>query len=321
MNKNDIYKLITREYEQIQTENRHLLSERKEEVYSAIPEYKKISDTVSSLCVAQGKKMLQGDHDALDEMKKELQILTEKKASLLSSHGYPSNYLEPIYNCHSCHDTGYLPDNSKCSCLKKRLFFYLYKQSGLAKLIETENFDHLSLEYYDGEDRVKFEKAVQNARIFIEEFGSHYRNLFFCGTVGTGKSFLSCCIAKELLEQNYNVIYFSANALFQKISELTFGSKDKEALSLFKNDLIGCELLIIDDLGTEIVNSFVSSELFTILNERDLHRHSTIISSNLTIEEIRDYYSDRLFSRMISNYDFYKFTGQDIRKLKKFNRQ
>lgn len=321
MNKNEIYQQIIREYEQIQTENRHMLQARKEEIYSSIPEYKEISDKVSSLCVAQGKKMLLGDEHALGEMKQELHALTARKAVLLSSHGYPADYLDAIYDCAECQDTGYLPDNSKCSCMKKKLIFHLYEQSGLAKLIETENFDHLSMEYYDGEDRAKFEKAVQNARNFIEGFGSHYRNLFFCGTVGTGKSFLSCCIAKELMEKDYNVIYFSASTLFHKISELTFGVRDKEALTLLKKDLTDCDLLIIDDLGTELVNSFVTSELFNILNERDLHKKATVISSNLTIEEIRDYYSDRIFSRLISNYDFFKFTGQDIRKLKKFNHQ
>lgn len=321
MNKQEIYQKIIREYEQTRNKNRHLLQERKEEVYAAIPEYKELSDAVSTLCVSQAKKMLLGDETALSEMKKELHSLTQQKAMLLSSHGYQADYLDEIYDCPDCHDTGYLPDNSKCPCMKKRLRFHLYEQSGLSKLLETENFDHLSMEYYDGEDRLKFEKAVQTARNFIQDFGSHYRNLFFCGTVGTGKSFLSCCIAKELLSDGQSVLYFSASALFQQISELTFGTKEKESLAYLKKDLTGCDLLIVDDLGTELVNSFVASELFSILNERHLNEKSTIISSNLTLEEIRDYYSDRIFSRLVSNYDFLKFTGQDIRKLKKFNHQ
>lgn len=318
---NTQHRAIITEYDRIQTKNRRLLQERREEIYAKIPEYKKISDSISSLCIAQGKKMLLGDTQALNEMKKQLRELTLKKAVLLQEHGYPNDYLDPIYDCPDCRDTGYLPDNNRCHCMKQRMIFHLYEQSGLMKLLETENFDHLSVEYYDGEDRVKFEKAVQSARNFIEDFGSHYRNLFFCGTVGTGKSFLSCCIAKEVLDAGYSVIYFSASALFQKISEYTFAMKDKEALAQFKNDLLGCDLLIIDDLGTESVNSFVTSELFNCLNERHLRQRSTIISSNLTIEELRDYYSDRLFSRMISNYDFLKFTGKDIRKFKKFNHQ
>ncbi len=318
---NSQYQAIITEYDRIQTANRHLLETRREEVYREIPEYKEIADSISSLCIEQGRKMLLGDTKALDEMKQKLHDLSEQKTRLLTSHAYPEDYLEPIYDCPDCKDTGYLPDNSKCHCMKQKMIYHLYEQSGLMKLLETENFDHLSMEYYDGENRLKFEKAVQTARNFIQTFGSHYHNLFFCGTVGTGKSFLSCCIAKELLDSGYSVLYFSASSLFGKISEYTFSNKDKEALIRFKHDLLGCDLLIIDDLGTEIVNSFVTSELFSCLNERHLHRRSTVISSNLTIEELRDYYSDRLFSRMISNFDFLRFTGEDIRKLKKFNHQ
>ncbi|MBQ8197805.1 MAG: ATP-binding protein [Lachnospiraceae bacterium] len=318
---NSQYQAIITEYDRIRTANRHVLEDRKKEIFARIPEYKEISDSISSLCIARGKQMLLGDGSALDEMKKELHALSEKKAKLLTENGYPADYLEPVYTCKDCQDTGYLPDKSKCRCMKQKMIAHLYEQSGLMTLLQTENFDHLSMEYYDGEDRLKFEKAVQSARNFIEGFGSHYRNLFFCGTVGTGKSFLSCCIAKELLEQGYSVMYFSAGALFDKIAEFTFRNKDKEALAQFKHDLLGCDLLIIDDLGTEIVNSFITSELFSCLNERHLHRKSTIVSSNLSIEELREYYSDRVFSRMISNFDFLKFTGQDIRKYKKFNHQ
>lgn len=321
MNKQEIYEKIIYEYEQTRNRNRHLLQERKEEVYVAIPEYKELSDSVSALCVGRAKRMLLGEDSCLDEMKKELHSLTERKQQLLISAGYPADYLDEIYDCPNCRDTGYLSDNQKCVCMKKRLHFYLYNQSGLAKLLQTENFDRLSMDYYDGEDRVKFEKAVQSARNFIQDFGSHYRNLFFCGTVGTGKSFLSCCIAKELIADGHSVLYFSATSLFGQISELTFGTKEKESLAYFKRDLSGCDLLIIDDLGTELVNSFVASELFNVINDRHLNEKSTIISSNLSLEEIRDYYSDRIFSRLVSNYDFFKFSGQDIRKIKKFNHQ
>ncbi len=311
------YQALITEYERIRTKNRHLLDERKEEIYSRIPQYKEVCDKVSSLCIAQGKKMLLGDTQALSRMKEQLRMLSEEKARLLSDHGYPADYLEPIYDCPDCQDTGYLTDQSKCRCMKQKMISHLYEQSGLMHLIETENFEHLSMEYYDGEDRVKFEKAVQSAKTFVTDFDSHYHNLFFYGTVGTGKSFLSCCIAKELLDRGNSVIYFSARSLFDRISEYTFRTKDKEALAQFYNDLHGCDLLIIDDLGTEVVNTFVASELFSCLNERHLRQKATIISSNISLEELRDHYSERLFSRITSNYELLKFTGQDIRMYKK----
>ena len=144
MNKREILSRLTREYEQTRMKNHHLLLMRKEEIFSSIPEYKELCDKVSSLCVAQGQKLLLGDEHALEDMKRELHALTSKKAALLTEHEYPSDYLDEFFDCPDCHDTGYLPDNSRCVCLKKRLQFYLYDQSGLSKLVETENFDNLS---------------------------------------------------------------------------------------------------------------------------------------------------------------------------------
>ena len=203
--------------------------------------------------------------------------------------------------------------------MKQKIAHYLYEQSGLENLLETENFSHLSTAYYQGEDLARFKKTVQNARKFVSDFSSHYHNLLFYGTVGTGKSFLSCCIAKELLDAGYCVLYFSACSLFDRISEYTFGSKDRENLAQFYQDLYACDLLIIDDLGTELSNGFVASELFTILNERHLRKRSTIISSNISLEELSEHYSERLFSRITSNYELFKFTGSDIRIQKKLS--
>lgn len=314
---NTQYRDIIAEYDSIRAENRHILSLRREEIYATIPGYKETEDSISSLCVAQGKKMLAGDKNALDEMRLRLRELSQKKTRLLTEYGYPPDYLDPVYTCPDCRDTGYLPNQSKCHCMKQRMISHLYEQSGLKALLETENFNKLSMEYYDGEDKVKFEKAVQSARNFISNFTSHYHNLLFYGTVGTGKSFLSCCIAKELLDRGHSVIYFSSGALFDKISEFTFYTKDKEALAQFYQDLFGCDLLIIDDLGTELVNSFVTSEFFTCLNERHLRKKATIISSNISLEDLRDHYSERVFSRITSNFELLKFTGQDIRMYKK----
>ena len=267
----------------------------------------------------QGRKLLSGDKQALDDMKKQLHALSAQKQQMLKEHGYPADYLEPVYDCPDCQDTGYLPDHSKCHCMKQKIAHYLYEQSGLENLLETENFSHLSTDYYQGEDLARFKKTVLNARKFVSDFSSHYHNLLFYGTVGTGKSFLSCCIAKELLDAGYCVLYFSACSLFDRISEYTFGSKDRENLAQLYQDLYACDLLIIDDLGTELSNGFVASELFTILNERHLRKRSTIISSNISLEELSEHYSERLFSRITSNYELFKFTGSDIRIQKKLS--
>jgi DNA replication protein DnaC len=184
-------------------------------------------------------------------------------------------------------------------------------------MISHENFSTLSYDYYQGEDLERFKGAVKISKDFIEKFKQDYHNILFYGTVGTGKSFLSGCIASELLKDGVSVIYFSAAGLFESLARYTFDTKEKEALSAFYQDLYNCELLIIDDLGTEITNTFVASQLFSCLNERNLRSRSTIISTNLSLEEMRDRYSDRVFSRITSSYTICKLTGKDIRMIKK----
>ena len=193
----------------------------------------------------------------------------------------------------------------------------LYAQSHIQELIERENFSVLSYEYYQGEDLRRFEAAVGISRRFIREFGEACRNLFFYGTVGTGKSFLSGCIARELLQRGCSVLYFSAAGLFDTLARYTFDGRLKDSLQDFCEDLYGCDLLIVDDLGTEITNSFVTSALFSCLNERHLRGRSTLISTNISLEELRDRYSDRIFSRISSGFTLCKLTGPDIRILKK----
>lgn len=124
-------------------------------------------------------------------------MLSAQKQQLLKEHGYPADYLDPVYDCPDCQDTGYLPDHSKCHCMKQKIAHYLYEQSGLENLLETENFSHLSTDYYQGEDLTRFKKTVQNARKFVSDFSSHYRNLLFYGTVGTGKSFYPVVLQKN----------------------------------------------------------------------------------------------------------------------------
>ena len=184
-------------------------------------------------------------------------------------------------------------------------------------MIASENFSNLSYEYYQGEDLAHFRKCVDVCHNFVQNFKQDYHNLFFYGTVGTGKSFLSGCIASELLQSGHSVIYFSASGLFDTLARYTFDTRAKEALSGFYEDIYNCDLLIIDDLGTEMTNTFVASQLFSCLNERHLRQKATIISTNLSLEELRDRYSDRVFSRITSHYDLCKLTGPDIRMCKK----
>ncbi len=318
---NSQYESIIRDYERIRDTNRYLSESRKERVYQTIPEYWDLEESVSSLSVSAAKAMLGGDDNARDRLHDNLVKIKERQKELLVSAGFPADYLEPVYRCPQCKDTGYVtgPDSlkQKCSCFRQKEISILYSQSHIQDMVEKENFSTLSSAYYQGEDLQRFEAAVKLSKEFIKKFKQDYHNILFYGTVGTGKSFLSGCIAKELIDCGCSVIYFSASGLFDMLARYSFDYKEKDVLQDFYEDIYGCDLLIVDDLGTEITNNFVASQLFSCLNERNLRQKSTIISTNLSLEEIRDRYSDRIFSRITSSFSLCKLTGPDIRIYKK----
>ena len=313
---NSQYDEIIRGYQDRQIKNKRLAKKRYEEVCEKAPDYKDLDDALASVSVLQGKKFLEGDEEALRELKSMIRDIKEQKYLALVRAGFPSDYLEPVYDCPHCKDTGYI-GSEKCHCFRQTMVNLLYEQSNLKNLLQTDNFDNLSYNYYQGDDLLRFKNAVETCKNFVKNFNSDYHNLFFYGTVGTGKSFLSGCVAKALIEKGNLVIYFSALSLFERLSKNSFDFKAKEEFNLLLDDIYNCDLLIIDDLGTELTNAFVSSQLFGLLNERHLRKKATVISTNLSLEELRDRYSDRIFSRITSHFEVCKLTGPDIRMYKK----
>ncbi|MDO5574684.1 MAG: ATP-binding protein [bacterium] len=317
---NTQYDTIFRDYEKVQLQNRHLLEEHRDEVYELIPEYKDIDSTIARLAMEQGKRYVSGDAEALSEMRKELTKLTGRKKLLLNEYGFPLDYLSPIYNCPDCKDTGYV-NGKKCHCFQQAIIRLLYTQSNMEGVLSEENFDNFTYEYYNQTEAALMGRIVNECKAFINTFDQDYRNLFFYGNVGVGKTFLTNCIAKELLESGHSVIYFTAFQLFDALAKKTFRSYDvSEEINNVYEHIFNCDLLIIDDLGTETTNSFVSSQLFLILNERNLRKKSTIISTNLSLENLSRQYSERTFSRISGYYQLYKFDVEDIRLKKKFNK-
>ncbi len=325
---NSQYDAIFRTYEQKQLKNHNILDKRQEDVYNKIPEISKINGQISFLSVQQGRRLLEGDENALSELKSQIRELSDRKTQLLIEAGYPADYLEPIYDCPDCKDTGYI-DNQKCHCFRKAIIDLLYTQSNLKNTLQKENFDTFSFQYYSDNyvdaktglsSLTMVKKAHQAAQEFIDTFSTEFRNLFLYGDTGVGKTFLSNCIAKELIDRSHSVIYFSAFELFDTLAKSRFG-KD-EAADEMNEHIFDCDLLIIDDLGTELANSFTVSQLFLCLNERLLRRKSTIISTNLSLEALVNIYSERTFSRITSNYTMLKLTGDDIRiKKRLMNRE
>ena len=313
---NSQYDAIQRDYDATQLKNRRLLERRRAEVFKACPAYEEAAGDIASLSVSYGRRLLSGEPDAASEYREVLSALSLKKQQLLTKAGFPADYLEPIYECADCMDTGYI-EGRRCHCFEQKIIDLLYKQSNLQQLLENENFTTLSYEYYKDEDLANFKKAVETSLSFIKNFRSDYQNLLFYGEVGTGKSFLSNCIAREMLNQGYSVIYFSATGLFNMLSRYSFDANYKEMLYKTYEDLYNCDLVIIDDLGTEISNTFTNSQFFSFINERHLRRKSVIISTNLGLEELRNRYSERIVSRLTNHFTFRKITGPDIRLCKK----
>lgn len=324
---NTQYDEIMRSYQEKQLKRQHLITSRRREVTLHAPELSQIDSDIASRSVARARRLLSGTDGALDGYPQEIADLAQKRAALLQSHGYPADYFDPPYECADCRDTGYI-GNEKCHCLKQACIDLVYRQSNLSGLLSQENFNHFSFEWYSGDDidpslQISSLTAAQNAyakcRRFAEQFDTSFDNILLFGDTGVGKTFLSNCIAKELLDTGHSVIYFSASQLFELLANHAFRKGSTESMDAA--NIYDCDLLIIDDLGTEMVNSFTSSQFFTLINERILRRRSTLISSNLDLNAIASIYSERVYSRIISCYQLLHLFGKDIRIQKRLQRQ
>lgn len=320
---NSQYDEIIREYDARQLHNQHLLEARIQDAYEQIPQLKEIDGAIASCSVAQAKRLLDGDQEALSNLRTQIAEYRSKRSLLLKEHGFPEDYFEPVYTCRDCKDTGYI-DGKRCHCFKQAAINLVYTQSNLREILVKENFDTLSFDYYSEQDinpatglssLATAKDAVAKCHNFIDTFDNTFSNLYFYGDTGIGKTFLSNCIARELMEHGHSVIYFTAFQLFDILSKGVF-RREEEAIAAHQN-IFDCDLLIIDDLGTELTNSFTTSQLFLCLNERILRRKSTIISTNLGMNRLADIYSERVLSRISSNYTLIKLFGADIRILKR----
>lgn len=320
---NSQYDAIMREYSSKQNKARRELDLRTSEVYRDVPEYKELADRVSTISVNAAKAALLGQSRDSVTLKDELSKLDYEMQETLVRAGYPKDYLTPKYECSLCQDTGYC-GNEKCSCFRQASIDLLYRQSNIKDILSTENFNNFSLKYYsknvvdsatcltpyDNAARV-----LQHCKDFVSNFPSG-DNILFYGDTGVGKTFLSHCIAKELLDEAHSVLYLSAIELFQYFSN--YGDSDYGYESENpEQHITDCDLLIIDDLGTELSNSFTNSKLFYCVNSRIQNGKSTIISTNFSLKELMNNYSERIFSRISSSYKLLKLVGDDIRLIKK----
>ena len=317
------YDTIMREYSRRQAQNRRIQEQHQAQAYQQLPRLREIDEEVATLSARKVRALITGQETGLDDLKNDSALLSQERSALLLSEGYPQDYLEMHYTCPLCQDTGYI-GSQKCTCFKKAEIELLYTQSNLKEILEKENFDHFSFDLYSDtitndstglSARETARRAYDIAQTFVRNFDSSFENLFLYGDTGVGKTFLSHCIAHDLLESAHCVLYFSAFDLFDHLAGSAFSRKDDKP----GEDLVfDCDLLIIDDLGTELTNSFVASQFFLCINERIMRKKSTIISTNLKLEDFSATYSERTFSRIASNYRMVKLIGKDIRIQKIF---
>ncbi len=326
---NSQYNSILRDYDTKQYNSRHLLDMRTKEVEATIPEFKKLNEEMVSNSISCAKKALFNPSAAekdLEDLKSNNIDVAMEKIELLLEHGYPADYLTPVYECEKCKDTGYV-NGEKCSCFKQAIIRLLYSQTLINTAIDKENFDTFSFEYYSDKEvdpavqmtpYENIHNVVAKCKTFIDEFDKEYskrehKNLLIYGNTGVGKTFLANCVAREILNSSHSVVYITATELFETLSKYSFDKGEDFELESQVDYINNCDLLIIDDLGTELSNTFTNSQLYSCINNRMLKNLSVIISTNYKIKELQATYSERIFSRFVGEYTMLRIVGDDIR--------
>lgn len=314
--------MIADSYNQRRLSNKITQSKRIQDIYEKIPEIAALDDEISSRATNAVRAGLSGDSLTSSSLATDIALISEQKKGLLLANGYPADYLDEIFTCQDCKDTGFI-NGTPCQCMKDEMVKLFYSRSELQEILSRENFDAFDYNLYS-EDYIdegtglsaaeNIESVVDHCLYYIKNFDHNFENLLIYGKAGCGKTFLINCIAKELIEKSYFVIYLSAVQFFDLMANYSFRRENSSIYSqITLSELQKCDLLIIDDLGTEMANSFTESALFDCLNERLIHQKSTIISTNLSLKELQERYEERIFSRTAGNYTPLKIFGDDIR--------
>lgn len=297
------------------------LDRRREEVYRRLPRVEEIDRELRVTVGAIMISAFENETDpecALRELSERNMALQRERAELLVGAGYAYDELDEKILCRHCEDRGFLTDGSPCRCL---MAYYTKEQNRrLSKLLDlgSQSFDTFSLDWYDdgqGATLKHMEMVLESCINYARRFGERSGNLLFTGAPGLGKTFLSACIAREVSGSGFSVVYDTAAHIFQQFESGKFGRDNpyEEDPDREINRYLNCDLLIMDDLGTEMLTSFVQSAFYRIVNDRLINRRKTILSTNLSVEEIGRRYGEAVRSRIEGEYERLQFYGKDIR--------
>ncbi len=330
---NSLLKQVLKEYDNKRTQAILDAEKRKKELMQVNPRLQEIDKELTQNSLQTSKAILLADSkekaSLLASLKKKNTSLIKEKNDFIKNLSKENNYLNPHFECKLCKDTGYVQKDGKvtmCTCLKQRIFDIAYNKSNMGNL-ERENFSSFNIRIFsDKADKELYKSELspkENMQIirekvknFIENFDDpEEKNLIFTGNTGVGKTFLTNCIANEMLKLGKTVLYQTAPVMFDEINDAKFG-RENARFDLYEN-ILNVDLLIIDDLGTEKITDSKITELFTIINTRLLNQNhkitKTIISTNLNVDELFKTYTTRIGSRLAGNYRFLRFFGDDLR--------
>ena len=327
--KNMLHELVMKEYRKKEEMRKNQRDIKLADLYARFPEIRAIDDQISSLAIKHAARIIKEGitpEMAVEAVKSEKAVLESKRTSILNNAMY-SEDMTVEYDCDICKDSGFV-DGQKCKCymeiMKKIMLSNVNGAKNLIFDFENDTFDNFTFDWYskdviDSKINISPYENIKSVYMvckdFCNNFGRDAQNLYFYGSSGTGKTFMASCIANEVSSKGYNVIYQSAYKLFQFMEDYKFCRIDRE--TPLYDDIYNCDLLIIDDLGTEFGTAYTCSVLFDILNSRLLNEKSTIISSNLNLGSLEKKYTDRVHSRIVGNFEVLRFLGEDIRILKK----
>ncbi len=312
------YRRIKEEYDGKYLRAQEAARLRRAEVHTALPEIEKIDRELATTGFKIFDATLRGEMGKIEEINAENAALQKKRAEIMQVAGFAPDYTEVKYECEECGDTGTV-EYSMCKCMRRRLVEAGIESSGMSDLIKRQNFDNFTLDYYSHNSDAQ--KRMANIYHFLKNYAelfdvSRSGNLALFGGTGLGKTHLSSAVAGRVIEKGNDVYYISATNLFADFEEKRFGNSSSYESTGEIDQYFTCDLLIIDDLGSEMINQFTVSCLYNVINSRLNHKKPTIISSNLTQEEFRKKYWDRISSRVFGEYLVLPFVGNDIRQKK-----